>query len=142
AVAVRVASVVILAASGTVWVRDVAEMLAFLVALLGRLPLITPIWVYAAILAVCGLFVGPPFIAIVAATRPLLRPSLLTAGLLIAVVTLAGLAYVAPAYTYDQPQRRSMRVLAEPNASTATYDVTSQEPGLDLDAGAPGGWYR
>src|SRR5207302_878807 len=60
----------------------------------------------------------------------------------IVVVTLTGLAYAAPAYTYDQPQRRSMRVLVEPNAATATYDVTSQEPGLDLDAGAPGGWYR
>ena len=25
---------------------------------------------------------------------------------------------------------------------TATYEVGSQEPGLDLDSGAPGGWYR
>jgi len=91
---------------------------------------------------VCGLFVAPPFIAVTGATRPLLRPSLLTAAFLIVVVTLTGLAYVAPAYTYDQPQRRSIRVLVEPNASTATYDVTSQEPGLDLDVGAPGGWYR
>jgi len=88
------------------------------------------------------LFVVPPFIGVTAATRPLPRPSILTAVLLIAVVTLTGLAYAAPAYTYDQPQRRSMRVLVEPNAATATYDVTSQEPGLDLDAGAPGGWYR
>jgi hypothetical protein len=141
AIAVRVASIVILAAAGTVWLRDVAELLPYLVALLGRLPLITPVWVYAAILVVCGLFVAPPFIAITAATRPLLRPSLVTAVLLIVVVTLTGLAYASPAYTYEQPQRRSMRVLVEPNAATATYDVTSQEPGLDLDAGAPPGWH-
>jgi len=141
-VGVRIVSVVILAAAGTVWVPDAAELLPFLVALLGRLPIITPVWLYAAILLVCGLFVAPPFIAVTGATRPLLRPSLLTAAFLIVVVTLTGLAYVAPAYTYDQPQRRSIRVLVEPNASTATYDVTSQEPGLDLDVGAPGGWYR
>ena len=141
-IAIRVASVVVFAAAGTVLLRDTADLLPFIVALLGRLPLITPVWVYAAVLSACGLFVAPPLIAIIAATRPLLRPSLLTAGLFIVVVTLTGLAYAAPAYTYDQPQRRSMRVLVEPNASTATYDVTSQEPGLDLDAGAPGGWYR
>jgi hypothetical protein len=142
AVAVRVASVVILAVAGTVWVPEVGELLPFSVALLGRLPIVTPVWVYAAVLLPCGLFVAPPFIAVAAATRPLLRPSLLTASQLIVVVTLTGLAYAAPAYTYDQPQRRSMRVLVEPNAATATYDVTAQEPGLDLDAGAPGGWYR
>jgi hypothetical protein len=141
-VAVRIASVVVLAAAGTVLLPDTADLLPFVVALLGRLPIVTPIWVYPAILLVCGLFVVPPFIAVTAATRPLLRPSILTAVLLIAVVTLTGLAYAAPAYTYDQPQRRSMRVLVEANAATATYDVTSQEPGLDLDTGAPGGWYR
>lgn len=142
ALAVRVASVVILAVAGTLWLPDTADLLPFIVALLGRLPIITPGWVYAAVLLACGLFVAPPFIAVTAATRPLLRPSLVTAALLIVVVTLTGLAYASPAYTYDQPQRRSMRVLVEPNAATATYDVTSQEPGLDLDAGAPGGWYR
>jgi hypothetical protein len=142
AIAVRAASVVILAVAGTVWLPDTVDLLPFLVALLGRLPLITPVWLYAVVLLACGLFVAPPFIASVAATKPLLRPSLLTALLLIAVVTFTGLAYAAPAYTYAQPQRRSIRVLVEPHASMATYDVTSQEPGLDLDAGAPGGWYR
>jgi hypothetical protein len=141
-VGLRVASIVVLAVAGTVWLPDTAELLSFLVALLGRLPLITPVWVFAALLLACGLFVAPPFIAAVADTKPIVRPSLMTALLLIAVVVTTGFAYAAPAYTYDQPQRRSLRVLVEPDARTATYDVTSQEPGLDLDAGAPGGWYR
>ncbi|HEX6464962.1 MAG TPA: M20/M25/M40 family metallo-hydrolase, partial [Vicinamibacterales bacterium] len=140
--AVRIASIVVLGVAGTVWLPDTADLLPFLVALLGRLPLITPVWVNAAFLLACGLFTAPPFVAAVAATRPILRPALLTALLLIAVVVTTGLAYAAPAYTYDQPQRRSLRVLVEPDARTATYDVTSQEPGLDLDAGAPTGWYR
>jgi Peptidase family M28 len=140
--AVRVVSIVVLAVAGTCWLPDTSDLLPFIVALLGRLPLITPIWVYPALLLICGLFVAPPLIAAIGASRPLLRPSLLTAVLLIVVVVTTGFAYAAPGYTYDQPQRRSLRVLVDKGATTATYDVTSQEPGLDLDAGGPGGWFR
>jgi hypothetical protein len=70
------------------------------------------------------------------------RPSLVTAALFVLVVVTAGFAYAAPAYTLVQPQRRNARVIVEPDAATATYEVASQEPGLDLDTGAPGGWSR
>jgi hypothetical protein len=135
-------SIVVLAVAGTCWLTDTTDFLLFLVALLGRLPLITPIWIYPAILLAVGLFIAPPFIAAIGATKPLLRPTILTAGLLLFVVVTTGLAYTAPAYTNDQPQRRSVRVLVDKGATTATYDVTSQEPGLDLEMGAPGGWTR
>jgi hypothetical protein len=140
--ALRAISVVVLAVSATLWLRDATELLRFVVALLGRLPLITPVWAYAALMLAAGAMVAPPFIAAVAATRPLLRPSILTAVLLVAVVVTSGFAYAAPAYTYAQPQRRQARLIVEPSATTATYEVGSQEPGLDLDSGAPGGWYR
>jgi hypothetical protein len=140
--ALRIASIVVLAVAGTCWLTDTTEFLLFIVALTGRLPFITPIWIYPVILLIAGLFLAPPFIATVAVTKPLLRPSILTALLLICVVVATGLAYAAPAYTHDQPQRRSLRVLADKDTSTATYDVTSQEPGLDLETGAPGGWTR
>jgi hypothetical protein len=65
-----------------------------------------------------------------------------TTILLLFVVVTTGFAYAAPAYTYAQPQRRQARVIVEPNAATATYEVASQEPGLDLETGAPGGWTR
>jgi hypothetical protein len=139
---VRALSVAILAVAGTLWLRDTVELLRFAVALLGRLPLITPVWVYAALMLAAGAMVVPPFVAAVAATRPLVRPALGTALLLAAAAAAGGFAYAAPAYTYNEPQRRHMRVFVEPDASTATYEVASQEPGLDLDAGAPGGWYR
>jgi hypothetical protein len=51
-------------------------------------------------------------------------------------------AYFSPAYTNAQPQRRLARVIVEPDASTATYEVASHEPGIDLADGAPQGWYR
>jgi Peptidase family M28 len=142
ATAIRAISVVVLAVAGTLWLRDTVELLRFMVALLGRMPFITPVWIYGALMLACGAMVGPPFVAAVAATKPLLRPSVLTAGLLAAVAVTGGLAYAAPAYTYQQPQRRHLRVLTEPGASTSTYEVGSQEPGLDLDTTAPAGWYR
>ena len=131
-------SVVVLAVAGTLWLRDSVDLLHFLVALLGRLPLITPVWVYAAAMLAAGAMIVPPFIAAVAATRPLLRPALGTAALLVAVAITGGLAYAAPAYTYDEPQRRAVRMFIEPDAATATLEVASQEPGLDLESGAPG----
>lgn len=140
--AVRAISVVVLAVAGTLWLRDAFELLRFVVALMGRLPIITPIWVYPAIILAAGAMVAPPLIATIAATRPLTRPSIETALLLTAVAITAGVAYAAPAYTYNQPQRRAARVFVEPDATTATYEVASQEPGLDLEAGAPGPWHR
>jgi hypothetical protein len=140
--AVRIVSVVVLAVSGTLWLRDSVDLLHFVVELLGRLPLITPVWVYAAAMLAAGAMIVPPLIAAVAATRPLLQPALGTAALLVAVAITGGLAYAAPAYTYDEPQRRAVRMFVEPNAATATFEVASQEPGLDLESGAPGSWYR
>lgn len=140
--AIRAISVVVLAVAGTLWLHDTADLLRFMVALFGRLPMITPIWVYPAVMLACGAMVVPPFIAAAAATKPLARPALITAALLVVVAVAIGVAYFAPAYTFAQPQRRSARVLVEPDAATATYEVASQEPGVDLDATAPPGWYR
>ena len=140
--AVRAVSVAILAVAGTLWLRDTLDLLRFVVAVMGRFPIVTPVWIYAALMLLAGTMVAPPLIAAVAAARPVVRPALGTALLLAAVAVTGGFAYAAPAYTYDAPQRRFARVLVEPDAQTATYEVASQEPGLDLDAGAPGGWSR
>jgi hypothetical protein len=140
--AVRAVSVAALAIAGSLWLFDTVELLRFMVPLFGRLPIITPIYVYPALMLACGAMVVPPFIASAAAVKPLLRPSLVTTALLVAVAVTIGFAYFSAAYTYAQPQRRSARVLVEPDAATATYEVASQEPGIDLEAAAPSGWYR
>jgi hypothetical protein len=140
--AVRAVSTIALAVAGTLWLFDTVDLLRFVVPLFGRLPLVTPIYVYPAIMLACGAMVVPPFIAAAAAVRPLFRPSLITTALLIAVAASIGAAYFAPAYTYTNPQRRTARAIVEPDAATATYEVASQEPGIDLDTGAPAGWYR
>ena len=140
ATAVRLASVLVLAVSGTLWLHDVGELLRFVVTIFGRLPVITPVLVYAAVLTIAAVGVVPPFVATAAAARPLLRPSLVTALFLLAVVVAAALAYVAPAYTRDEPLRRTVRALQEGDAASAVWDVGSTEPGLDLADDAPAGW--
>jgi len=140
--AVRIVSIVVLAVAGTLWFHDTVDMLRFAVAVFGRLPMITPVAAYATVMLACGVMVVPPFVAAVAATTPVLRPSAVTAVLLVGAVSTAALAYMAPAYTNAQPQRRHARVLVNAGGRDAVYEVGSQEPGLDLDAGAPGGWTR
>jgi hypothetical protein len=136
----RAASVVVLAIAATLWLRDSVDLLRFMVAIFGRLPLITPISVYAAVIALAGLMLAPPLIATTAPARPMARPKLVTALLLIACVIAAGLAYAAPAYTDQRPLRRYVRAVQEPGATEALWEVGSTEPGLDLEDSAPAGW--
>lgn len=137
---VRAASIVVLAVCGTLWLRESLEFLQFLVAVMGRLPIVTPAFVYAAIMCLAAVMIAPPLIAASAASRPILRPSVVTALLLIATVVAAAAAYRAPAYTQDRPLRRHVRALQNPDAANATWEVGSVEPGLDLAGHAPSGW--
>jgi hypothetical protein len=139
ALAVRAASIVILAIAGMIWIHNTIDLLHYLVALFGRLPLVTPSFVYAGLMAVAGMMLVPPFIAITAREQPLLRPSLTSAICLLMIAVAAAMAYVAPAYTFEQPLRRHVRVVHEGDRP-ALWQVGSLEPGLDLGPGAPDGW--
>ncbi len=138
--AIRLVSIVVLAVAATLWLRDTVELFRFMVAVFGRLPMVTPVFVYAAVLAAAAVMVVPPFLATAGGAQPLLRPSIVTTACLAAVAIAAGAAYAAPAYTPDQPLRRHVRALQEPGQTTAIWEVGSNEPGLDLAPGAPGGW--
>lgn len=137
---IRIASLLVLAVAATLWLRETLELARFMVAMFGRLPIITPVYVYAGLLTVAGLMVVPPFVATVAASRPLLRPTLVTTLCLLAVGVAGALAFAAPAYTFREPLRRTVRALQEPGSSTAVWEVASVEPGLDLAPEAPRGW--
>ena len=140
--AVRAASAAILAVVGTLWLRETADLLRFMVAVFGRLPIITPVFTYGAMLGVAGMMLVPPFAATLMGARPIVRPKFVTALLLLAVALTGSLAYIAPAYTYQEPLRRHVRALQEADGATAIWEVGSTEPGLDLEAGAPQGWAR
>ncbi|MEO6212261.1 MAG: M28 family peptidase [Vicinamibacterales bacterium] len=140
ATVVRMVSVVVLAVSATLWVRDTLELLRFMVAVFGRLPIVTPAFLFAAVLTMAGLVVAPPFIAAAATDRRLTRPALLTALCLLGLGVSVPLTYAAQAYTFEQPLRRQVRALQEPDSPVSLWYVSSVEPGLDLGEGAPGTW--
>jgi hypothetical protein len=140
--AVRVVSVVVLAVSATLWLRDTVDLLRFMVAIFGRMPFITPVFVYPALIAAAGIMLVPPFFAATARPVALARPSLTTALLMAAVAVTFLATWMAPAYTYEQPLRRYVRAIQEPGASASTWTIGSVEPGLDLEPGDPGGWTR
>jgi hypothetical protein len=98
------------------------------------------VYVYPALIAVAGLMVVPPLIAATARANPLRRPALVTALVLAAVAGTVLAAWLAPAYTREQPMRRYVRAIQEPGTNLSIWTVGSLEPGLDLEAGAPSGW--
>ena len=69
-----------------------------------------------------------PFFAAVASATPLLRPALATGLALAAVAVTSIAAWMAPAYTYEQPLRRYARVIQEPGAARAIWQVGSLDP--------------
>lgn len=137
---VRVASIVVLAVAGTLWLRNTVDLLRFATAVFGRLPFIMPAFVFPAIIAAGGVMVGPPIAAAASRPLPLHRPALVTAVCLTAIAVLIGATALAPAYTYERPLRRHVRALQEPESNTAIWEIASIEPGVDLAPGAPGGW--
>ena len=137
---IRFASLVILAVAGTLWLRETHDLLRFVVAVMGRLPIVTPVATYAALVGAAGVMTLPPLIGLLATERPLRRPGLVTSLLLLATVAASGAAYIAPAYTSQQPLRRHVRALQEADAPSAIWEVASVEPGLDLGPDAPAGW--
>lgn len=138
--AVRLASLVVFAVAATLWLRLTLDLLPFVVAVFGRLPIVTPVYVYPLLVAVAGLMLLPPLLGAVVRSRPLGRPALATG---LALAALAGsflAAWTAPAYTETDPLRRYVRALQEPDSPTALWKIGSLEPGLDLGPGAPDGW--
>jgi hypothetical protein len=137
---IRIVSVVVLAVAGTLWLRNTVDLLQFSTAVFGRLPMITPVFVYAAIIAAGAVMVMPPLVAISMRPTPVGRPSLISAVCLVAIAVATGAAVLTPAYTHEHPLRRHVRALQEPGSTTSVWEIGSVEPGVDVNPGAPAGW--
>ena len=141
-----------LVTASTLWLPECRQLLAFSVALLGRLPTVTPVSAFAFVLGAAGLMVVPPMLALLVAgpaPRPLAElpvwrrrvRQLLTPALTVALVAAFAWAYLAEAYTHDRPLRRFVQYVADHGAGQAAWEVAGNEPGLDIHAaGAPTGW--
>jgi len=137
---IRVVSIVVLAVAGTLWLRNTVDLLRFSTAVLGRLPMITPVYAYAAIIAGGAVMIMPPLVAISVRPLPIGRPALISAVCLVAIAIATGAAVLAPAYTFEHPLRRHVRALQEPGSATSVWEIGSIEPGIDVNPGAPPGW--
>lgn len=137
---VRAASAAVLAVALVLWLDNTFTLVWFAVAVFGRFPFITPVWIYPALVAVPGLLLLPPLLGVTLGRTPLVRPALATAVALLAVAVAAGLAWTAPAYTTERPLRRTARYVEDATTGRAFLEVGAVEPGLDLGLDAPAGW--
>lgn len=140
---IRGASVVVLLVSAALWLQDAPVIFSFAVAALGREPLVTPAFVYPALILLVSHMVAPPVLATVWGwNAPPRHAPAITSVLLFAFVVSAGLVYAAPAYTHERSLRRQVRYVAETAGGRAWWEVAANEPGLDLPAGrgAPENW--
>jgi hypothetical protein len=141
---VQAASVFVLFVTAVLWIPDWWTLWMFVVAQMGRLPIVTPVAVYAALVIVFAIMIVPAGWAAFGSMRqgrpPILRPGLVTSMLLVLLVIAAGMVYRAPAYTVDRPLRGDFRLVQLPDR--ARWEIGSTEPWLDFgwSAGAPRSW--
>jgi hypothetical protein len=129
----RAASILVLAVTIVLFVPDGLRLFEFLVAVLGRLPIVTPVWVLPLFVAFVGLMIAAPFAAAVIGFVEGRRGHGLMGGALLAgFATTLGLAYVAAPYTWERPARRSVVYVQDAVIGKAWWEVGGNEPGLDL----------
>ncbi len=120
------------------WGPDLTTLLPFVVTLLGRLPLVTPTWVYPAMFFLAGIVLWPPVLAVLVGRLRWRLAHRLAAGLLMTGLVLTGLlAYMAPAYTSERALQRSAVFVEDRVRGAAHWELASNEPGLDIAAGGP-----
>jgi hypothetical protein len=145
ALPVRAASLLIAGTAALFWGSDAMRMAGFVVPMFGRLPLVTPLWAYPALVGLVGLMLTPPLLALVVGRRRRGTPhGWVGAALLLTLVVSGGLAYASAAYTAERPARRLARFVQDGIARRAFWEVAGQEPGVDLHGRGPraGAWRR
>jgi hypothetical protein len=129
----RAASALVAVVTTLLFLGDGVRLFEFLAAVLGRLPIVTPVWVLPAFIAFVGVMIVPPvaaaFIGFVEGRR---GHGSMGGTLLAAFAVTLALAYMAPAYTADRPARRSVVYVHDTLTGQAWWEVGGNEPGLDL----------
>ena len=129
----RAASILVLVVTTLLFFSDGLLLFEFMVAVLGRLPIVTPVWVLPAFVAFVGLMIAPPIAASVIGFVEGRRGHGVTGGALLAAFAVSlGLAYAADPYTADRPARRSAVYVHDTVSGQAWWEVAGNEPGLDL----------
>jgi hypothetical protein len=133
----RASSLAVAVVVATLWTADLLVLLGFLVPLFGWLPVSAPAWLYPAVIAIAGVMIVPPVLAMTSGTAMASRLSNAT-GVACAVlaVGLIGRALTLPVYTDDRPARRAVRYLQDDGRHQAWWSVAGSD-GRVASAGAP-----
>lgn len=133
---VRAVSLLVAVTVWTLWGPDAWSLLHFVVAVLARFPLVTPAWLFPVLFLVLGTFLWPPVIGVLVGRLTLrVRHGLAGSILMTLVVITAALVLLAPAYTAEQPQRRSATFIDNRVTGEAYWRLAGNEPGVDIAAG-------
>jgi len=140
-IAIRIVSILVLAITASIWLRSTIDLVIYANALLGRIPGVAPVWAFAAVLSMAGLFLVPPFVGAVSAGAARLgRPQIFTLFVIVALAVTGLGAYFGDAYTDRHPLRRHARFVQDAGRMTAMWEIGSNEPGLDLDVSSGLQW--
>lgn len=149
----RAASAGVLAVVGVLWLPNVALLLQFAVPELDRTPIITPIFLFPALLLAVGVLLAPPVLALLApAANPAWnvgaaggrqadvrgRPrNGVGIGLLVLAAVAFFAAWAAPAFTHDRPLHHVIRYLADATSGEAHWEAGANDPAAPVS-----GWQR
>ena len=143
--AVRLASIVPAAAAVLLCLRPAWMLLHFMVPNFGRQAMVTPVFVYPAMLLVCALLLLLPVLPLFVrgSARPV-HPSTVTAVILLAFASAFGLALAAPAYDAEHPRYCQAQYVQDATLDKAWWEIGANEDGVvPVDtAEAPAGWAR
>ena len=130
---VRAASLLVLVVTTTLFLADGLRLFDFLTAVLGRLPIVAPVWVLPAYVAFIGAMIALPLAAATIGLVAGRRGHGAMGGVLAGSFAVAlALAYAAPPYTHAHPARRSVVYVHDAVLGQAWWEVGGNEPGLDL----------
>jgi hypothetical protein len=136
---VGIASAVVLAVVGLLWLPNARQLVAFAVPMSGMFPVVLPVPVLPILIAVPAMMIAPPVAALLAASVPT-RPRFTTRLLVAALVVSFAWAHAADAYTVDRPERRQARYVVDVLGGTARWELGAHEPGPAAGAGGPLHW--
>ncbi len=140
----RAIAAVVAVVAGALWVPLLWPLFEFLVGLFGSLPTLAPLWVFPVVFVVAMATFGPCLAALLLGRRSGWLPSsVVTSVVLLAVVAASWVMAVEPAYTFERPERRTLRYVEDLVQREAWWEAGTHEPGLSpagTGAGAPRDW--
>jgi Peptidase family M28 len=126
---VRAVSFSALVVSAALWLETTLDLLHFAVAVFGRLPIVTPPFVFPALVAVAGVWLAPPAVATLSGVARGGRRSTIATISLLGVTVLTFLwSLAATAYTFERPEHRSATYVNDLPRGHAFWVVSGNEP--------------